>query len=346
MRYMKKYLNHSWKLGGNGSNPLGRLGRPLRGPQAGINTLIVIVALYFTLFLNNAFFAEVVEKSGVEGVARALLVASTAALLTAMNVLILGLLCVRWTLKPIVALLLIVSAAAAYNSDNYGVYFDSSMIRNVLKTDSAEAGELLTWGLFLSVLVKGLLPAVAVCAVRIRPHCTMARGLLSRALLLGMAIVVVVGAALASFDNLSSLMRNHKSVRYLATPGNYLASIGKVIKEETRAERGPIKVVGPDATMDPHPPGAKPHFLVIVVGETVRAQNWGLNGYARNTTPQRDGLWFQYRGVRSLHVFYVWKARLRPRQDQKIRVASARIGARRNQDPVARQPDGMQGGVL
>ena len=147
MRYVKKYLNHSWKLGGNGSNPLGRLGRPLRGPQAGINTLIVIVALYFTLFLNNAFFAEVVEKSGVEGVARALLVASTAALLTAMNVLILGLLCVRWTLKPIVALLLIVSAAAAYNSDNYGVYFDSSMIRNVLKTDSAEAGELLTWGL-------------------------------------------------------------------------------------------------------------------------------------------------------------------------------------------------------
>ncbi|WP_313036477.1 phosphoethanolamine transferase [Stenotrophomonas acidaminiphila] len=290
MRYVKKYLNHSWKLGGNGSNPLGRLGRPLRGPQAGINTLIVIVALYFTLFLNNAFFAEVVEKSGVEGVARALLVASTAALLTAMNVLILGLLCVRWTLKPIVALLLIVSAAAAYNSDNYGVFFDSSMIRNVLKTDSAEAGELLTWGLFLSVLVKGLLPAVAVCAVRIRPRCTMARGLLSRALLLGMAMVVVVGAALASFDNLSSLMRNHKSVRYLATPGNYLASIGKVIKEETRAERGPIKVVGPDATMDPHPPGAKPHFLVIVVGETVRAQNWGLNGYARNTTPQLEAL--------------------------------------------------------
>lgn len=32
--------------------------------------------------------------------------------------------------------------------------------------------------------------------------------------------------------------------------------------------------------------GAKPRLLVLVVGETVRAQNWGLNGYERQTTPE------------------------------------------------------------
>lgn len=41
-----------------------------------------------------------------------------------------------------------------------------------------------------------------------------------------------------------------------------------------------------DARLGPHPAGSKPHLLVIVVGETVRAQNWGLSGYARQTTPQ------------------------------------------------------------
>ncbi|WP_313256096.1 phosphoethanolamine--lipid A transferase [Stenotrophomonas sp.] len=251
-----------------------------------MNTLIIIVAIYFTLFLNNAFFAEVIAKSGANGAALALLVASTAALLTALNTLILGLLCTRWTLKPVAGLLLVVSAAAAYNSDNYSVYFDASMVRNVLKTDSAEAGELLTWGLFLAVLLKGVLPAIAVCTVRLQRSSNLPRAMVSRALLICMAIVVIVGATFASFDNLSSLMRNHKPVRYLATPGNYLASIAKVVREDTRAERGPIQVVGPDAMMSPHPPGAKPHFLVIVVGETVRAQNWGLNGYGRQTTPQ------------------------------------------------------------
>lgn len=34
------------------------------------------------------------------------------------------------------------------------------------------------------------------------------------------------------------------------------------------------------------PKGSRPRLLVFVVGETARAQNWGLNGYARETTPQ------------------------------------------------------------
>src|SRR5690606_41149524 len=32
--------------------------------------------------------------------------------------------------------------------------------------------------------------------------------------------------------------------------------------------------------------GGRPKLLVIVVGETVREQNWGLSGYERNTTPE------------------------------------------------------------
>ena len=32
--------------------------------------------------------------------------------------------------------------------------------------------------------------------------------------------------------------------------------------------------------------GRKPRLLVLVVGETARAQNWGLDGYARQTTPE------------------------------------------------------------
>jgi lipid A ethanolaminephosphotransferase len=126
--------------------------------------------------------------------------------------------------------------------------------------------------------------------VRLQRSSNVTRAILARVLLLGMAVVVIVGAAIASFDDLSSLIRNHKQVRYLANPGNYIASIAKVVREDTRAERGPIQVVGPDAMMTPHPPGAKPHFLVIVVGETVRAQNWGLNGYGRQTTPQLAAL--------------------------------------------------------
>lgn len=35
---------------------------------------------------------------------------------------------------------------------------------------------------------------------------------------------------------------------------------------------------------------SRPHLLVIVVGETARAANWGLNGYSRQTTPELSKL--------------------------------------------------------
>ena len=49
------------------------------------------------------------------------------------------------------------------------------------------------------------------------------------------------------------------------------------------AEKIPI---GADAVATVRPEGSRPRLLVFVVGETARAQNWGLNGYARETTPQ------------------------------------------------------------
>ena len=44
--------------------------------------------------------------------------------------------------------------------------------------------------------------------------------------------------------------------------------------------------VGEDATQPARIAGSKPRLLILVVGETARAQNWGLNGYARQTTPE------------------------------------------------------------
>src|SRR3546814_6467604 len=44
--------------------------------------------------------------------------------------------------------------------------------------------------------------------------------------------------------------------------------------------------IGEDARELPRAAGARPRLLVFVLGETVRAQNWGLDGYLRQTTPQ------------------------------------------------------------
>ncbi len=44
--------------------------------------------------------------------------------------------------------------------------------------------------------------------------------------------------------------------------------------------------LGEDAQLKPPAPGAKPPLVVMVLGETARADHLGLNGYARDTTPR------------------------------------------------------------
>jgi len=89
------------------------------------------------------------------------------------------------------------------------------------------------------------------------------------------------------FQPFSSLMRNNKEIRYLITPANYLWSLGAVISQDLKGAAKPRQPLGLDAAPGPQMAArSKPLVLVLVVGETARAANWGLNGYARQTTPE------------------------------------------------------------
>jgi lipid A ethanolaminephosphotransferase len=68
-------------------------------------------------------------------------------------------------------------------------------------------------------------------------------------------------------------------------------ALGTVLARETRGAVKPREAIGLDAKPGPSwATRSKPMVVVLVVGETVRAANWGLNGYARQTTPQLAAL--------------------------------------------------------
>ena len=56
---------------------------------------------------------------------------------------------------------------------------------------------------------------------------------------------------------------------------------------DLRGAAQPRQPIGLDAAPGPSwAQQSKPRLMVLVVGETARAANWGLNGYARQTTPE------------------------------------------------------------
>ena len=143
--------------------------------------------------------------------------------------------------------------------------------------------------LLLHLLLYAVLPLALLWRVRVRAAALAARRRRSAWARWCWRPVLVVGALLAVFQPLASLMRNHKEVRYLITPANFLWSLGGACWRATRA--APHGRASRSAwTPRPGPcwrsAQQRRWCVVLVVGETARAANWGLNGYARQTTPR------------------------------------------------------------
>lgn len=262
----------------------------------GTETLAVLVGLYLTLACNGALwaaFAAAVDLRTWHGarVGAAFFVAVTAL----QTVLILPLL-MRWNARAVLTAVIALSAAAAFYMRRYTVYLDTDMVRTVLHTEPKEAGELLTGAFFLHMLLFAAVPGVLVWRVRLRDRPWRA-AILHRAGAIAVGILVAVVAAGIAFADLAALMRNHEQMRYLITPGNALVAAARVAAGDVVDEQAPRHRIGTDARVVAAA-GAKPKLLVIVVGETVRAGNWGLDGYARQTTPELAALdVFNFRDV-------------------------------------------------
>ena len=254
--------------------------RWLPQPVMATETLLVLVSVYFTLFSNGPFWRNVI----VAPIVQWRLAAALFVVITALHALLLGLFVHRRYARPLLAALILVTAFATYYMSSYGVYLDSDMVRNVLHTDRKESSELLSWRLLLPVLFASL-PMLLVWRVRLTPRTWQRATLVRGGFLVAMAVAAGLGA-MASFQDLSSLMRNRKEVRYLVTPANYLVSLTRVLTASPPGEPRARIVVGEDARLASPVMGRKPRLLVIVVGETARAMNWGLNGYTRQTTPE------------------------------------------------------------
>jgi lipid A ethanolaminephosphotransferase len=248
--------------------------------------LVLAAGVFWALAVNRPFFAAATRPhAGADGWPWSF-VLGLGLTLVSLHVLLTGLVSTRRSVKPVLALLAVVAAGAMHFTQAFGAVLDPSMLRNVLRTDVAETRELMSWSLALDLLLYAALPIALLACARVQPR-PWRRALVSRALLLGLALATLVGALMWQFQPLAALMRNQKEVRYLITPANVLWSLGSVVAADARGATRPRQAIGLDAAPGPSwAAQTKPRLMVIVIGETARAANWGLNGYARQTTPR------------------------------------------------------------
>lgn len=198
----------------------------------------------------------------------------------------------RFVIKPVLVALLVATSAASYFMNQYGVVVDKAMVQNVIETDVHEATELVSWHLVLTIAVLGILPSLIVARTRVHfPQGQ--RGLAAR---LGTGVASLGVAALLLllfFKSLAPALREHRELRYLLTPTNYVQAVHGYLRDRFST---PVVVapLGTDAIKGRAWVGrTRRTVTIIVVGETARAQSFSLNGYGRNTNPmlsQQTGL--------------------------------------------------------
>ncbi len=243
--------------------------------------LSILLAVALVLFYNLAFFRNVIAIYPLT-LQHALFIGSLALLITAAVSLFLTILSSRHTTRPLFILIIVLSSLSSYFMDSYNVVIDSTMLQNVAATSASESRDLLSIKLFVYILLLGILPAVFVYKVRIvqRP---LRKELLSKAKVTLIAILVIAAQLFMLGKTYASFFREHKPLRQYTNPLFYLYSTGKFINQVAAADTTEIKPIGLDAKKAIG--SGKRQLIIFVVGETVRADHFGLNGYAKQTTP-------------------------------------------------------------
>ncbi len=192
--------------------------------------------------------------------------------------------------KPLLSFVLLCTAGAAHFMGSYGVVLDTTMMVNVLQTDAREVRDLLGLPLLGSFVLLALLPMAWLWRRPLaRPG--LLRGLGRNAALMAGGLALAAGLIYMTFADFSSLMRNHTTLRYMVSPINgWYSATRATLAQNASSHDEPPAPVGRDATLGPRRAGTPPPLLVLVVGETARADHFALNGYGRPTNPGLSGL--------------------------------------------------------
>lgn len=251
-----------------------------------VESLVLIVVGYLVVTANGSWWETVAHGREWSQAANWLFMACCFVSLVALHFMLIVPLAIRGFVRPLLTLLIIVSAAAAYFMRTFAVMLDPGMVQNVLRTDMREARELLNWNMAGWVVLWSALPVALVWWVRLAPVRPL-RALLFRAASVIAALVIALLALLPVSRDLTSFMRNQREARYLITPGNYLYGLAVNSMRGVADARAVRETVAGDARLLRVGLGAaRPRVLVLVVGETARAANFSLLGYARETNPE------------------------------------------------------------
>ena len=192
----------------------------------------------------------------------------------------------RFVVKPFLMILLMVSASAAHFVDTYGVLIDREMVQNIFETTQQEAVHLFSFSMARDIVLWGVLPALVVAFVPLRAEAFWPKTGRT-VVVMAASLAITLGLLATDKTKFNGVYREKKELMASFHPAAPLAAAFRYARQTYRSQNVVVAPLGRDARPGPWLARAdRPVVAVFVVGETARAQNWSLGGYARPTNPQ------------------------------------------------------------
>jgi len=244
-------------------------------------TLLMLVSVFVTLTGNITFFSKLnviypFFSFWVFSLSIVLVIVSMTSLLClVLNALL--------PLKVAVTLVLVITVLSSHYTDQFGIIINTDMIRNAIETDTSEAADLFSIKLLIEFVLLCILPLILVSTCTIKKLTLIVAIIHSSLALIGCLLVIAI--CVFGFSNqYASFIREHKSLRTYITP---LQPIYAAVKftSNSLASHAEQTLVMMTANSSVPTTDAHKELIIMVVGETARADHFSLNEYHRKTNP-------------------------------------------------------------
>lgn len=247
--------------------------------------LIIVVACFLTITANQTFFKQVSQVYPLQ---------SHAFFLLSLGLVLIGLLSLIFALthrvifKAVLIFFILISSVTAYFTDTYGTVYDVTMLQNALQTDQKETKDLLNGLFILRVLFFGFLPSFLIYQLNIAYPKGIKKTLIYKVGFIAFSVALVILPIFANSKVYASFFRVHKPLRYYTNPVTPIYSVVKLSKNEYKKLTAPKEITyhANDAVQFRTVNERKPRLMLLVVGETARANHVNFNGYQRITFPK------------------------------------------------------------
>ena len=250
----------------------------------------MLLAIWLGLILNFAFYQKIHEFTPYANLKAGVLLAATALIIIAFYNLLLQWLNWKWNAKILASVLIILGGFSAYFVNSLGVVITPDQIQNMLQTDAREVRDLWSMRLMIWTLVFVVFPLFIIWMLKIQPA-SLGRQILQKGLSSVVSLGLILGLLFCFYVDYAAIFREHRDLKGMLSPQNSIASTLSYYKKKAPKANLPLVAFGEDAhllqqtQMQEHP-----KLMVLVVGETARAESFALNGYARNTNPELSKL--------------------------------------------------------